>query len=1084
MATSRLSLAVMVFLVGSLPLLAQQPTGSIVGTVSDPAGAVVPQARVALRDIQTGATRSSTTSQEGYYEFLLLRPGQYEVTVEATGFHRSVQREIGVKVGQVVRANVSLELGDVTQVIEVTAAIPLIEPDKSSIGSSIDNRAIQYLPLQNRNFLGLALLTPGAVPQAQGTQGAGFSVSGMRSQSNNYTMDGISNNDPQINSPLTSFNMAGAVQEFNVQTSIFSTDVGRNSGAQINIVTKSGTNSYHGLVFDTFRNDALDATPFFLNRAGAEKNVLRRHQFGGGVGGPVIRNKTFFFFNFEGVRQKDAAPLTRRVPTEAERATVTDPISRRLLDFYALPNTPVAGGRNWAGTSETTNDNETYFFRVDHTLSPKHNISWRYVVFVGESLSVQTDPFNGLITNKPSQHNALAQYTYAGARLVNEFRVGFSRNRTFFLPADVDLNPVTIFTDTSGNPLPGYIDTTVDPLNGGLPRITISGGFAGMGAGTNMPQGRSTNTFEFQDNVTLTAPFGWSRHTYRFGAQIRRENAHRFLNGNYRGSLSFSSFANFAIGRVRTGTLRTGEGGTFRTWLRTSWSFYGQDTYKPRPNLTFNYGLRYEIPGESYEKYNRGSNLVPGVGMMVLGSNLRIDVDPTALGRDALLLTPVDTFLRRSGQRNADYNNFAPFLGISYSPGFWKGLFGEGKTVVRTGFRVNFDDIFHNIPVNMGLNFPPILTTSLPSGSFTYATVLNQNRRLFAADATAPGGERGIMDFNAWEWDAPTAYAMSYALEIERQLGDSYVVEASYIGSQGRKLGVFASANQPTVTIINPARRGEQTPNLRTWPFQQFDDIFVGSFLSSSSYNGMVLGFRKRPSHGFGFNTSWTYGISLDDNSAFFGSDADDGGFADVTRRFLERGRSGFDTRHRVVASGIWELPFGRGRAIGSNVRGWVNQIIGGWNFSSIFTYRTGQPFTVHAGHSLDWSGFDQFIDRPNWGSGVTGVTTNWSDPDVGLGCSGANGCPSFVLPTGAGDVGNVSRNLFTGPSQTNYDFGILKDFPFGESRRVQFRAEFFNAFNMHQFRLPEHNLDSSSIGTVGSAEAPRLIQLGLRVEF
>ncbi|MGH9805045.1 MAG: carboxypeptidase regulatory-like domain-containing protein, partial [Candidatus Acidiferrales bacterium] len=593
MPTSRLSLALIaLLLVGSLPLLAQQPTGNIVGTVSDPAGAVVPQAQVTLRAVQTGATRNSTTTQEGYYEFLLLRPGQYEVTVEVTGFRRMVLKDIEVKVGQVVRANISLELGDVTQVVEVTAGVPLIEPDKPSIGSSIDNQAIRSLPIQNRNFIGLALLTPGAIPQAEGTQGAGFSVSGMRSQSNNYTMDGISNNDPQINSPLTSFNMTGAVQEFNVQTSIVSTDVGRNSGAQINIVTKSGTNNFHGSAFYVVRNDVLDATPYFLNQAGEDKNILRRHQFGGSFGGPVIRNKTFFFFNFEGVRQKEGEPLTRRVPTEAERATVTDPISRRLLEFYALPNTPLVGGRNWAGAAETTNDNETYFFRVDHALTPKHSINWRYVVFVGETLNVQTDPFNGLISNTPAQHNALAQYTYAGARLVNEFRAGFSRNRTFFLPADVDLNPATIFTDANGNPLPGYIDTTVEPLNGGLPRVTISGGFAGLGAGTNMPQGRSTNTFEYQDNVTLTAPFGWSRHTYRFGAQIRRENAHRFLNGNYRGSLSFSSFANFAIGRVRTGTLRTGEGGTFRTWFRTSWSFYFQDTYKARPNLNLNYGLR------------------------------------------------------------------------------------------------------------------------------------------------------------------------------------------------------------------------------------------------------------------------------------------------------------------------------------------------------------------------------------------------------------------------------------------------------------------------------------------------------------
>ncbi len=1077
----------------ALTAAAQQPTGSIVGTVYDPTGAVVPGAKVTLRDIDTGVTRTTNSTEAGAYEFLLLRPSRYDLTVEQPGFRQLVRHDIVVNVGTVARVDLSLELGDVAQVLEVTGEVPLIEPERPSISSSIDNRAISTLPLEGRNFLNLALLTPGALPEAQGTQGAGFSVAGMRSQSNNYTMDGISNNDPQINSPLNSFNMSDAIQEFNVQTSIATTDVGRNSGAQVSIVTKGGGNSFHGSLFYYHRNDALDATPFFLNRAGEEKNVLRRHQFGGTIGGPVIQNKTFFFFSFEGFREKEAEPVTRRVPTAAERATVTDPVSQRLLEFYPLPNT--TGTQNWAGTADTTNDNETYFARIDHNLAPKHTLTGRYALFVGETLQVQTDPFNGLLTNTPSQHNFLVMHTYAGSRLVNEFRAGASRNRTFFLPADVDLNPATIFTDASGNPLPGYVDTATDPLNGGLPRITISGGFSGLGAGTNMPQGRSTNTFEYQDNVTLTAPLGWSRHTWRFGAHVRRENAHRFLNGNYRGSVSFSNFANFAAGIPRTGTLRTGEGGTFRTWFRTAWYFYFQDTFKARPNLTFNYGLRYEIPGESYEKYNRGSNLVPGIGVMVLGSNLRIDVDPTALGRDALVLTPVDFHLRRSGQANGDYNNFGPFFAVSYSPGFWRALFGQDKTVIRTGFRLSYDDVFHNIPINMGLNFPPILTTSLPTGSYTWATVLNQDRRLLASDPTAPGGERGIVDFNAWDFNAPTAYGMNYALEIERQFGNDFVFEISYVGTQGRKLGVYVPGNQPFVTVVDPTRRGEQTPNLRTWPLQQFDDISVGSFVSNSTYNGMVVGVRKRPSRGITFTASWTYGKALDDNTSFFGSDADDGGFADPRRRFLERGRSGFDVRHRFASSAIWDLPFGRGQAVGSGVSGWVNQVIGGWQLAGILTFRTGQAFTIHARHSVDWSGFDQFIDRPNWASGVTGIETDYSNPEQAFNCTSGS-CPVFLPPTGAGDVGNVGRNLFSGPTRTNYDFSILKNFPWGEGRKVQFRAEFFNAFNMHQFELPNHNVDfsssagatspisSSQIGTISDAFDPRIIQLGLRIEF
>lgn len=1064
----------------------------------------MPGVEVTLREMQTGDVRTTKTTPEGAYEFLQLRPSTYEITAEEKGFQRLLQRNIVVNVGAAVRVDLTLQVGTVSQTVEVTSEIPLIEPDKTTITRPVDIKAIASLPMLGRQILNLALTAPGTIPGAPGTQVTAFSVSGMRSQSNNYTLDGISNNDPQVNGPLDAFRLTDAIQEFSVQTSIASAEVGRNSGAQVSVITKSGTNSYHGSTFYLGRNDALDANDFFLSKAGQRKNVLRRHQFGGTAGGYIVRDKTFWFFSYEGFRDKTQQPVTARVPTDAERATVTDPVSRALLQFFPAPNT--TGTTNWTGTTASINNNDTYFWRIDQKLFANHRLMGRYAWFRGntDSLQSKTAPFHGNITNAPGQHSFLVQEAWATSKIVNELRLGYSRNRTFFLPSDVILNPAKIFVDANGKPLPGFINTDTDPLDGGLPRISFaSDDFASLGAGTNMPQGRATNTYEVIENISLVSPWGWTRHTLRFGGHYRHEITNRFLNGNYRGAIVFDTFntcvdssgkrlACFSLGRPQSGSLRTGEGGTFRTWGRGAWYLYAQDTFKLRPNLTFNYGLRWEYPGLMREKHDRGSNFVPGIGMMVLNSNLRIDVDRTATGRAALRLTPVDFHLSRSGQGTANLKNFAPFLGIAWSPKIMPRLFGEGKTVIRTGFRLGYDDVFANIPVNMGLNFPPVLTTTLPDGVYTWGSALDQNTRLFTTDKTVlPQKERGKVTFNAWDFNARSAYGMNYALEVERQLGNEFAVEVSYIGSLGRRLGVFVRQNEPFVTSVDPSKRGDQEPNVRVFPFRQYASISDGAFVSNSNYNGMVLTVRKRARHGLIFTGSYTLGKALDNNSSFFGSDRDDGSFADSRRPKLDYGRSGFDVRHRVVVSYIYELPFGPRRALLNGTHGVLGHVIGGWDISGIVNYRTGFPFTVFAGQSSDYSGFTAKADRPNWAPGVSSLPTDYSNPDNVFPChKGAGKCPVFTQP-GPGDIGNVSRNAFTGPSLVNVDFGLLKNFPVSEGSRFQFRADFFNFFNHTNFELPISNIrfvsgrsNNSKIGTVQSAQSPRLIQVGLRFEW
>jgi hypothetical protein len=1057
--------------------------GSISGTVSDSTGAVVASAQVSVRDILTGAARATTTNSQGFFEFLAVRPSKYELTVEAKGFEKAVKRDLDVVVGMESHLDLALRPGSAAETVEVTVEVPLIEPEKTNVSYSIESRQIENLPLQGRQFLDLALLTPGVTAQAPGTQAGGINVSGMRSQSNNFTLDGVSINDPQVNGPLNGFRVADAVQEFNVNTSIASTDLGRSSGAQVAVITKSGTNAYHGSAFYYGRNEALDANDWFLNKAGQPRNVLRRHQFGGTVGGWAIRDKTFWFLSFEGFREISPFPQIATVPTLAQRASVTDPVSLKLLQFIPAPNSSDPLG-NWAGTADQNNNNETYLFRADHNLSTNNRLMGHYAMFRGNSLTLQQNPFNGSITNLPGSQSAVVEETFSHGTWLNQVRIGFTRNLTDFGPQDVKVNPASIFTDALGNPLPGFVDATRTPLNGGLPRITFVSGFSnfGLGAGTNMPQGRTTNTYQIIDNVTRTL----GSHTLQFGGELRREQTFRFLNGNFRGAISFLDWAHFAAGQPRNGALRTGgPDQTFRTWTRLAEYVYVQDSWKMRQNFTFNYGLRYEIPGAMVEKNDSGSNFVPGVGMMKLNSNLRIDVNPAIIGPGAITLTPVNgAFLSRSGQLHDAWKDFAPFVGMAWSPKILPAIFGEGQTVIRTGFRLSYDDVFANIPVNMGLNYPPVLSTTLPNSVYTWATVLNQNRKMFAADATVPGPNgRGILSFNAWDTTGKTAYAMNYALEIERQIGKQYVAGASFVGTQGRRLGVFLDANQPSVTIVDPAKNGSAAPNQRTFPFAQYAGIAIGAFGSNSNYNGMVLSLKKKPSHGLSLQASYTYSKSLDNNSSFFGSTGETGAFADSRNPRADYGPSAFDLRHQMVVAYLYELPFGRGKMFMRDAGPVPEQFLGGWSIAGITNWHTGYPFTIFANTGTDFSGFNQFADRPN--AGNTPLTFNYDDPAHAFPKTLCPANPCYFSNPAAGNIGNMGRNAFYGPGYADFDFSLQKTFRIAEGKRTQMRADFFNLLNHPNFSLPNSNLGSSSAGTITSMNGnSRLVQLGLRFDF
>ncbi len=1069
----------------------QTPTGIIAGTIRDTSGASVSGAQLRLRDVATEFARSAFASRSGSYEFPQLSPGVYDLTIEARGFRQTLERHIVVNVGSAVNLDVAMLPGDVKETVEVVAEPLLIEPDKVSIGSIVDLHSIQNLPLEDRQFLNLALTVPGTIPGAPGTRVAGssietFSVAGMRSQSNNYTLDGINNNDPHNDGPLNLFRIADAVQEFRVETSIPGEESGRNSGAQVSIVTKSGANTYHGTLFYYARNDAFDATPYFLNHAGLPKNPLHRNQFGGTVGGFIRRDKTFWFASFEGYHQSVQDPATSRVPTDAERGQVTDPVSQSLLSFWPRANTPqllLSTGKNWAGTTPDQTTDETYLWRIDQNLNDNHRLTGRIVWLTGSTLARQTSPFDGAVNNSTEQSSLLLQDTYNTDHLVNEARFGYSRNKAFLQPADAKINSAAIFTDRAGAALPGYIDNRLDPLNGGLPTIMITGFTdGGLGVGGSYPQGRTTNTYEFLNDLSLIGPWRQSRNVLHLGGGVRIETASLFLNAFFRGSITFPNWNAFALGQPSKGGLATGTDETFREWSRVPISLYGQDVFKPRPNLTINLGLRLEFPGSMKEAGDQGSNFVAGVGQMILNSNSRIDVDPTKVGRAALLQTPVSTWLPRSGQFSLIKKNFSPFIGITYSPSILPKMSVCGTTVIRAGFRISYDDIFDDVPSLMGLNYPSVLSTTLPRGSYTWATVLNQNLRMYAPDLTiAPQGERGILTFTSIDTHPSSPYSINYAFEIQRQLGKSLSLEVSYVGSQGRKLMVALDSNQPEVAVNDVTRRGDQPPNRRTFPFPQYSNLLQAAFVSNSNFNSLSVIAREQMIHGLNFTASYELSKSMDDNSGFFPSNGDTSIYSDSKNRKLNYGLSSFDIRHHVIASFVYQFPSRTSRAFGG--RGVAHLVLEDWSISGVTNIRSGFPFTVLASSATDFTGLNRwtpsggFSDRVDLKPGVAVVPQNMSNPDNAFD-SGV-----FDYPR-AGRPGNVGRNSLIGPHSINQDFAIMRIIPIKERRRMQLRVEAFNAFNHTNFDLPENHLDQSSVGKIGNSYDPRLVQVSLRFQW
>jgi hypothetical protein len=1064
---------------------AQTHRGSVLGTVSDPSGAVVADAEVRLVNAGTNETRTTRSSGEGQYALSSLPPGTYRLEVEKAGFKRFVHTDIVLLVNQEHRFDARLSVGLVQDdPYEVFASTSDLKQDSASLGAVIENRQVEGLPLDGRNFYELSLLVPGAAPPAQGSAGSvrgdfAFSVNGAREDSNNFLLDGVYNVDPKLNT----FGVrppVDAIREFETLTSTYDASFGRSGGAQVNVVLKSGTNQFHGSLYEFHRNGRLDARNFFAPAGEAAPEYVR-NQFGFSAGGPVRKDRTFFFADYEGTRSREGLTRVANVPTLAERAGdfsqsfdftgqpvfVRDPfrvnpvtfqplpchaqdqrgcfpgnripserqsaVGRAVAALYPAPNraTPFA---NFV-SSPTQRDRDDHFdARVDHVLGDNSTLALRYSFgdralfepFAGPTFAAVPGYGNDVLRRG---QNAMAGWTKVfGPAFVNDARVAFNRVASAVLQEN---------RAASVNRRVGLPDLSTNPRDAGLSFITVTG-FSPLGEEFNNPQNSVTNTFQALD----TATYSRGSHLFKFGADLRAVQQNAFRDVQARGLLQFTPFAytGNSLGDLLLGfpTVTGGARVDNAQHLRgESYHFFLNDQIRLTPRLTLSAGLRYEYNSPPVDAEDRANVYDAATGALA------------AVGTGGV---------PRSGY-HPDRNNFAPRVGVAWTVG------GDGDTVLRAGYGVYYDQsplapgeaLYFNRPYfDFNLFFP------LPQFPLTVENPFPANFPFALPDSAL-----------AIQRDLRTPYMQHWNANVQRQLGRSRVVEVAYVGSKGTKLLSARDINQPRPGVLPPGLPFVPRPN----PF--FDDINLIESRASSSYHSLQARLQQRLSNGLALLGSYTWSKSIDDASNFFTSAGDPNFPQNSYDLRAERGLSNFDVRHRLSVSYSYDLPLGRGRAFLAD-RGFLTALLTGWQTYGIVTAQTGRPFTVALVQEFDNSG----TGRSSLGFGANDRPNVVRDPNNGPRTPEQwfdTSAFSFPAP---GTFGNAGRNILHGPGYQSVNASLVKNTALGERVSLQLRAEVFNLFNHPNLNLPDNFLGSPTFGRVTSARDPRHIQFGAKLLF
>ena len=997
---------------------AQSFRGSIRGTVTDPSGSVIANAKVTAKNITTGLQREATTGPDGGYVLVELPVGEYTVTAQAAQLSPAAQN-VQVSVGLDTTANFDLtSIQKVTAQVVVTEDLPLIETTRDVLGGVVERRLVNELPLNGRDFGKLVALTPGTTVDPSGVAGTQggfgqFNINGNRDRSNNYSLDGTDNNDPFFNnSALNQTGIGGApasllpvdaIQEFNLESQ-FGAEYGRNSGSVVNIVTRSGSNKLHGSAFEFFRNSALDARNFFNTEP--RKSVFQNNNFGASLGGPIIKDKTFFFGAYEGQRENVGSDFLLLVPTRAQIASarsiaqglnggVINPGLDAVLSFY-----PQSDTNQIAGVVNDKNSGDYFITKIDHSLTNRELLTGRYA-FARNS---QVFPFGSpggfgtgsrlpeFAQTSPTRVQVLSVSLLStlSDKRFNEVRFGYSRYTTSFSSLNAGYDPVAHGLNL-GNGKPG------------LPEFDFTG-IENLGAiGFSVPRGRTSQSFQFLDNFTWIA----GKHTWKFGAEFRRASISNFNDNLERGIFQFTAgvglssdpivdaLANFYTGGSQDfgfccTFVSVDTGNTQRTTRNNGFSVFAQDDFRVAPKFTLNYGLRWEYFGPLSEKNNLLSNLASDGTLAMIGTN----------GIDSLY--------------GRDLNNFGPRIGFA-----WNAL---NNTVLRAGYGVYYDYVpqhllIANFTSSAGVATNPIgpkpvlpmnFNTSAFNGTDTSSPILSVN-------GTGP------FSIFVTPRKFPAPYTQNWNVNIQQKLTAQGSVEIGYVGSKGTKLVRLTDLNE---FFTNPN-------------YNTIDQLYPGA---SSVYHSLQATARLQNAHRFSGFASYIWSHAID--TASDGIDFVPGAAfpQDPSNLKAERGNSLFDTRQRFTAALNYELPHWQS----------AGRFGAGWQLNTIISVQTGRPIPI--ANSFDNSGHFYFNQRPNVVPGVSPILPHWTP------ATGYLNPLAFSQPAD-GTFGNLGRDAIFGPGYTNIDFSITKNTRITESLNLQFRAEFFNLFNHPNFALPNHNL-------------------------
>lgn len=1086
----------------SVTTLFAQETSSIVGTVSDTSGALIPEATVTAVNLATQFRRTVSTNERGEYVASALPTGKYILTAEKAGFQKLERSGVTLTTASTLNVDLKLAIGSESQTVTVTAVASLLQSQSGVVSSLVDSKQIVDLPLASRNFTDLVLLTPGAHAGsssnlAEGGSaysiqgGTNYSVNGSIAATNSYLIDGIYDRNQWLNT-LVMVPIVDAIQEYRVMTSNFTAEYGEAAGAVTSVTTKSGSNSFHGSAWEFVRNDKFNANTFFANRAGIKRPAYRRNTFGATVGGPIIRDKTFFFGDYQGIRMTSPQVYTSTIPTLAQRQMVQsgdfsglgvpiynpyststvggkttraafagNHIPTELLDpaavkLIALLPTPTTTGvtNNFTYAPALTQRTDQFDIRIDQNLGAADRLFFKYsfdktkqvvpgTIPSPANASIPLGPY--LSTSGTASGTSTPVFTQSGT-------LGYTKvlNASTLIEAHVaairwnaDVTPLgAAYASATALGIP---DINYNSRSGGLPGFTVSG-FQALGDTSSYPEDSHVTTFQYDGSITKTH----GSHTIKAGALFLRHLFNGYSAFPTRGTYDFngqftrqignssatSALADFALGATDAAN-RNILNGTFAMRIFQFDPFI-EDSWRVSDRLTLEYGARYEISAPPYDAHNHWANFDVKTGLMrVAGIN----------GNGRRL-------------RNFDYNTFAPRVGMAYA------LDKNRKTILRSGFGISYVDtlaggaqLYKNLPYY----FAQTITSDIASAptariSNGFPTPVQPDPNNTAAISTGSP--------TAWDVNLRETGVYQYSLGVQREIRPDLIAEVSYVGTRSQHLLINSlNINQ---SVPGAGAQGPRRPYYTINP--NLVNVAYRTAAGDASYNSLQVHVEKRLSDGLNFGASYTYAKYLSDVG-----NPNGGGNSDIQNAACigcNWGSTPDDYRHVFVFNHVYELPFGRDRSYLRS--GPLSFVVGNWNLSGIWTLQSGSPFTVFYGSNVSNSsgGGTQRPNRIGSGRLVTGQSiSHWFDTSA------------FTAPA-TYTFGNSGAGILVGPGYFNTDLTLVRRFVFGDRFNADLRGEAFNLFNRANFNNPNATIGTASAGTISATSAARILQLAVKLNF